>query len=272
MGMPRMSDEDKMWGAKATGTLAKSVTIQMGSVNALLTKIRPEDRAYIRTVKTPGNPLLCRLSREEQSLLRALDLSILVLGRQLDYCDLVHILLDKNGPTEERLPDRKLATRWRNCLRQHLKPDTAGTRWRYPKMRSIGERAHTYLGWHDKEFWYLLDPAYVRRRPDTFGDVFELVERWLGLTIPKPVAEALVRFQKNAGELALYGISADQLTDVVRAEVARQRAAPLEVSSTLVGIGRGWTGLGEPDGHVLETGSINSAQRRSRGSKSSNHR
>ena len=273
MGMPKTSDEDKMWGAKSTGTLAKSVTIQMGKVNALLTKIRPEDRAYFKTVKAPGNPLLCRLSREEQSLLRGLDPSLLVLGRQLDYCDLVHILLDKNGPTKERLPDRKLATRWRNCLRQHLKPDPAGTRWRYLTMRSIGERAHIYLGWYDNEFWYLLDPAYAHRRPDCFRDVYELVDAWLGLTLPEPVARLVEQFQKQAAELSLHGISADQLTDVVRAEVARQRAAvPPKISTTVGGIGRGWQGLGEADEHALGIGSINPGRRSSRGRNPSNHR
>ena len=272
MGMPKMSDEDKLWGSKATGAIAKSVTIQMGTVNALLAKMRPEDRAYIKTVKAPGNHLLSRLSRAEQVLPRAVDRSILVLGRQLDYCDLVHILMDGNGPTGARLPDRKLATRWRKCLRQHLEPDPDGTRWKYPEMRSIGGRAYDYLGWYDKEFWYLLDPAYELRRPDAFGDVYELVDNWLGLSLPKPVVEALARFQKKAAELAIHGISADQLTDVVRAEVARQRAAgPPKVSGTLIGIGRG-TGYGEPDGDVLDIGSIDSAQRRARGRKSSNHR
>lgn len=262
-----------MWGAKATGGLAHSLTVHMQKVNALLAKIRPEDRAYIKTVKIPGNPLLCRLSREEQSLLRALDQSIAVLGRQLDFCDLVHILLNQNGPTKDSLPDRRLATRWRNCLRQHLQPEPARTRWGYPKMRVIAGRAHTYLGWHDKEFWYLLDSAYADRRPDTFGDVYELVDRWLGLTVPKPVAEALVRLQQSAGELALHGISADQLTDVVRAEVARQRAvAPLNAIGTLAGAGRGRMGLGEPDGHVLDSGSIKPSRRSPRGGKPSNHR
>jgi hypothetical protein len=275
VGMPKMSDEDKMWGAKATGALANSVTVQMGKVNALLAKMRPEDRAYIKAVKTPGNLLLGRLSRAEQGLLRAVDRSILVHGRQLDCCDLVHILMDRNGPTEERLRDRKLATRWRNCLRQHLEPDPEGTRWRYPKMRSIGGRACAYIGWRDNEFWYLLDPAYAHRRPDACNDVYELVDRWLGLDLPDPVAELLVRFQKKAAELASHGISADQLTDVVRAEVARQRAAvPRKViaDAANVGIGRAWLGHGEVDRDVLEIGYINSARRRSRGRKSSNHR
>jgi hypothetical protein len=275
MGMPKMSDEDKVWGAKATGALANSVTTQMEKVNALLAKMRPEDRAYIKTVKTPGNLLLGRLSRAEQVLLRAVDRTILVLGRQLDYRDLVHVLMDRNGPTEKRLPDKKLATRWRNCLRQHLEPDPERTRWRYPKMRLIGGRAHTYLGWYDKEFWYLLDPAYAHRRPNAFNDVYELVDRWLGLDLPGQVAEALVRFQKKAAELARHGISADQLTDVVRAEVARQRAAvprKVSVGAPIVGIGRVWLGHEEIDRDVLEIGSINSARRRSRGRKSSNQR
>ena len=270
MGMPKMSDEDKMSGAKDTGALAQSVTNQMEIVNALLAKMRPEDRAYNNTVKTPGKLLLCRLSRAEQALLHAVDPSILGLGRQLDYCDLVHILMDQNGPTAKKIRDEKLVTRWRNCLRQHVDPNPARTRWAYPKMRLIGERAQTYLGWYDKEFWYLVDRAYADRRP---ASVYEIVDNWLGLSLPKPVAEAVVRFQKKAAELALDGISADQLTDVVRAEVARQRAAvPPTVTGTVAGIGRVWLGHEEIDRDVLEIGSISSARRRSRGRKSSNHR